>query len=132
RRIWIAILAQDARGAALPADSLPMDPARLGLGHRHPAGAGRAHPGAGLPRRERHTGYGDDRLDLSDSQTRVYIPRAFARAEGSGARVPAIVDRGLRRRMAYQADVPLPMELRGRHPEILARAPARSRRDPRP
>ena len=94
---------------------------------RHPCGTRRAYPGARVSRRGWTRGRRDDRLDLSDSAARKDFPVALDHPARSRARVSRRAARGLRRRMADQANVPLSMEIRGRYPQSLARARTRPR-----
>ena len=125
RRFRLALLAQNARRDALSANPLHLDNARLGGGHRYSSGPGRADPGARLPRRGGRRG--DDRLDVSDQAARKAVPSAFNYTARSHAGIFGRATRGLRRRMAHQADVPLSMEIRGRYRQGVARARARPR-----
>src|SRR5208283_2438461 len=111
RRLRLAILAQNARRDALSADPLHVDNARLGGGRRYSFGPRRSYPGARLPWRGRTRRRGDDRLDVSDQAARKAVLRAFHYPARSRARVSGRDARGLRRRMAHQTDVPLPMEI---------------------
>src|SRR5439155_4024831 len=107
----LSVQPEAARRAALPAYSPCVGAPGLSREPRA-SGAARRPPPASHPARRRRRARGARRLDAADPRPRELAPRPFRRSPRSGDGVPGRPPRGLRRRVADEADVPLSLGVR--------------------